>query len=107
SFVRNGALLNDTDKELLRSIDEQLSILSVNFSQNVLQETNNYTLHITHEQDLNGLPDSIIAMAKNDAIERQLEGWVFTLQYPSITPFLKFAKNRALRKEIHLAASKR
>lgn len=107
SFVRNGALLNEEQQSQLCSIDEQLSVLKVTFSQNVLTETNAYTLHITNEKDLDGLPDSVKAMARQEAQERKMEGWVFMLQYPSITPFLKFAKNRALRKEIHLAAGKK
>jgi peptidyl-dipeptidase Dcp len=107
SFVRNGALLSETDKERLRNIDQELSMLSVQFSQNVLAETNSYYLHITDEKDLDGLPTSVIEMAKGDAKARNLNGWVFTLQFPSITSFLKYSKNRALRQQLHLASGKK
>lgn len=103
SFVRNGALLNAEQQERLRAIDQELAITGVKFSQNVLQETNAYTLHITDEADLAGLPESIKAMAKAEAAGRSQEGWIFTLQYPSITPFLKYAENRTLRQEIYMA----
>lgn len=102
-FTRNGALLNDSDKEKLREIDAALSVLTVKFAQNVLQETNNYILHIVEEGALEGLPESIKAMAAEEAHQRQMEGWVFTLQYPSFVPFMKFAKNRELREQLYLA----
>ncbi len=102
-FHRNGALLNDEDKARLRNIDQRLAVLSLNFSQNVLQDTNAYKLHLTSDTDLAGLPDSIIAMAAQDARSMNLDGWVFTLQYPSIIPFLKYADNRALREQIYMA----
>ncbi len=107
SFTKNGALLNDEDKEKLREIDRELSTLKVAFNKNVLADTNAYFLHITKEEDLAGLPPSIQTMAKKEAEKRKLEGWVFTLQFPSLTPFLKYANNRVLRQEIHLAAGKR
>ncbi|WP_447641755.1 MULTISPECIES: M3 family metallopeptidase [Chitinophagaceae] len=107
SFTRNGALLSDEDKQKLRIIDKELSGLTVRFSQNVLQETNAYTLHITDEKDLEGLPDSIREMAHEDAEKRELEGWIFTLQFPSMVPFMKFAKNRELRKQMAIASGER
>lgn len=107
SFTRNGALLSDEDKQKLREIDKELSGLTVKFSQNVLQETNAYKLHITDSKDLEGLPESIIEMAKEDAEKRELEGWVFTLQYPSMVPFMKFSKNRELRKQMAIASGER
>lgn len=103
SFTRNGALLNDADKETLRSIDKELAGLKVKFSQNVLQETNAYFLHLASEEDIAGLPESILAQAKAEAEKRQLEGWVITLQYPSLVPFLTYAQNRERRKELHWA----
>lgn len=103
SFTRNGALLNDADKEKLRAIDKELAALKVKFSQNVLQETNAYFLHITDEKEMEGIPDSIKTQAKEEAIKRKLEGWVFTLQYPSLVPFLTYAANRDRRKELHMA----
>ncbi|MFA6059737.1 MAG: M3 family metallopeptidase [Taibaiella sp.] len=103
SFTRNGALLNDEDKEKLRAIDKELAALKVKFSQNVLQETNAYFLHITDEKEMEGIPDSIRTQAKEEATKRKLEGWVFTLQYPSLVPFLTYAANRERRKELHMA----
>lgn len=103
SFTRNGALLHDNDKEKLRSIDKELSSLKVRFSQNVLQETNAYFMHLTNEAELEGIPDSIKQQATDEAAKRKLEGWVFTLQYPSLIPFLTYAKSRERRKELHLA----
>lgn len=106
-FTRNGALLSDEDKDKLREIDKELSGLTVRFSQNVLQETNAYSLHLTDEKDLEGIPASIREMAKDEAEKRKLEGWVFTLQFPSLVPFLKFAHNRKLREEISRASGQR
>src|SRR5690554_3355857 len=106
-FVRNGALLSDADKEKLREIDTQLSILSLQFNENVLAETNAYRLHITNENDLDGLPEGAIEAAKNLAQQEEKEGWIFTLDYPSYLPFVTYAKNRQLRKEITIAAGKK
>src|SRR5690606_20523237 len=88
-FARNGALLSDADKEKLRDIDKQLATLTMKFSQHVLQETNAYHLHVPEEGQLAGLPDSIRAAAKAEAEKRELEGWVFTLHFPSYVPFMK------------------
>lgn len=107
SFTRNGALLNDADKETLRAIDKELAGLKVKFSQNVLQETNAFIMHITNENELEGIPDSIKAQAKEEAVKRKLEGWVITLQYPSLVPFLTYAKNRERRKELYIANGKK
>lgn len=106
-FTRNGALLNEADKEKLRTIDKELAALKVKFSQNVLQETNAYFLHLIDEKELEGIPGSIKAQAKEEATRRKLDGWVFTLQYPSIIPFLTYAANRERRKEIYLANGKK
>jgi peptidyl-dipeptidase Dcp len=103
SFTRNGALLSETDKEQLRAIDKELAALKVKFSQNVLAETNAYFLHLTDESDIAGLPESIRQQAKQEAEKRQLEGWVITLQYPSLVPFLTYAANRERRRELYLA----
>lgn len=107
SFTRNGALLTDAQKERLRTIDKELSTLKVKFSQNVLHETNSYILHITSEDDLKGLPESAKNAAKEEAIKRGLIGWVFTLQFPSMIPFMKYAANRKLRKELYLASARK
>ena len=106
-FVRNGALLNDDQKTKLREIDAQLSVLSLKFNENVLAETNAYQLHITNEDDLAGLPDGVIEAAKNLAEQQEKQGWIFTLDYPSYLPFVTYAKNRELRKEIAIANGKK
>lgn len=106
-FVRNGALLNDDQKTELREIDAQLSVLSLQFNENVLAETNVYQLHITNEEDLAGLPDGVIEAAKNLAEQQEKQGWIFTLDYPSYLPFVTYAKNRELRKEIAIANGKK
>jgi len=101
-FVRNGALLNPDDQEILKKLNTELSVLTVKFSQNVLAETNDFKLVIDDEADLKGLPESVIttaaAMAKADSLEGK---WVFTTQKPSMLPFLQFAENRDLRKKLY------
>ena len=106
-FVRNGALLNEEDQAKLREMDAQLAVLSLKFNENVLAETNAYKLHITNEKDLKGLPEGTIEAAKNQAEQQGLEGYVFTLDYPSYIPFVTYAENRELRKEIALANGKK
>lgn len=106
-FVRNGALLNEKDQAKLREIDAQLAVLSLKFNENVLAETNAYQLHITNEIDLEGLPGGAVEAAKNQAEQRGLEGYVFTLDYPSYIPFVTYAENRELRKEIAVANGKK
>ena len=105
-FVRNGALLNDDQKQKLRNIDVELSKLSLQFGDHVLAETNKYALVIDNENDLKGLPDYAIEQAAQDAIDKGHEGkWVITLDYPSYVPFMTYAANRALRKELSIAFS--
>ena len=106
-FVRSGALLNDEDKEKLKKISMDLSLKSLQFGQNVLASTNNYFKHITNKEDLTGIPDAILEQYAEEAKERNLEGWVVTLQYPSYIPFMTYAENRELRKEIALANGKK
>ncbi|MFB2120837.1 M3 family metallopeptidase [Parapedobacter sp. 2B3] len=106
-FARNGALLSTENKEKLRDIDKQLATLTMKFSQHVLQETNAYHLHVQEASQLAGLPDSILAAAKAEAEKRDLEGWVFTLHFPSYVPFMKYAANRALREELYRASATR
>jgi peptidyl-dipeptidase Dcp len=103
SFARNGALLNKDQKNQLRKIDEELSLLTLKFNQNVLAETNNYELHITEENRLAGIPENAIDVAAKLAKSKNKEGWIFTLQYPSYQPVITYAKDRELRKEISLA----
>lgn len=108
SFVRSGAGLSKNDKEKLRKINSKMSVLSLKFGQNLLAETNDYQLIIDHHEDLAGLPEELIASASAKAKEAGLEGkWVFTLQNPSVMPFLQYADNRALRKEIWEAYKQR
>lgn len=107
SFTRNGALLTAIEKERLRTIDMELSTLKVKFSQNVLQETNDYSLHLTVIEQLEGIPTSLVTAAKEEALKRGQEGWIFTLQHPSFVPFMKYATHRELRKEIYLASTRK
>ncbi len=106
-FSRNGALLNEEDKLKLREIDTELAKLKLTFGENVLAETNNYQLHVTNETDLKGLPDGAKEMAASLAKSKNLEGWVFTLDFPSYLPFVTYVENRELRKEIAIAAGKK
>ena len=107
SFSRNGALLSEEKKSKLREIDTELAKLKLTFSENVLAETNNYQLHITNEADLKGLPEGTIEAAKALAKSKELEGRIFTLDHPSYLPFVTYAENRELRKEIAIAAGKK
>jgi peptidyl-dipeptidase Dcp len=107
SFSRNGALLSDDKKTLLREIDTELSKLKLTYGENILFETNNYQLHITTEEDLKGLPEGTLEAAKALAKSKDLEGWIFTLDHPSYLPFVTYAENRELRKEITVAAGKK
>ncbi|QDH79778.1 M3 family metallopeptidase [Echinicola soli] len=104
SFVRNGANLSEEDKLTLREIDRELSQKSLAFGENVLAETNKYELVVENEPDLSGLPAGIKEAAAQTAIEKGKEGkWVFTLAFPSYVPFMTYADNRELRKELFLA----
>lgn len=103
-FVRNGALLNDLQKEKLRKIDTELAVVKLKYGENVLAETNAYQLHILAEADLKGLPEGTIEAAKDLAESQGKEGWIFTLDYPSYIPFVTYADNRKLRQEISIAA---
>ncbi len=107
SFARNGALLTEDKKSRLREIDTELAKLKLTFGENVLAETNNYQLHITNEADLKGLPEGAIEMARALAKSKEMEGWIFTLDFPSYLPFVTYADNRELRKEITIAAGKK
>jgi len=106
-FSRNGALLSEEDKLKLREIDTELAKLKLTYGENVLAETNNYQLHITNEEDLKGLPDGAKEMAASLAKSKELEGWVFTLDFPSYLPFVTYVENRELRKELAIAAGKK
>jgi peptidyl-dipeptidase Dcp len=103
-FTRNGALLDEAQKQKLREIDLQISHLSQKFGQNVLTENNNYTLVISDKADLAGLPESIIASAENKDNPNE---WIFDLSYPSYIPFMQYADNRELRKKLFRAYNTR
>ncbi len=107
SFVRGGANLSDEDKALYSKWSEELSLASLQFSKNVLAATNAYTLHITDEADLAGLPEFVRTMAAETASEKGLEGWAFTLDAPSYSPFLKYSTVRNLRQDIWTAYNTR
>lgn len=107
SFSRNGALLPEDKKARLREIDTELAKLKLTYGENVLAETNNYQLHITDELQLKGLPEGTIEAAASLAKSKNLEGWVFTLDYPSYIPFVTYADNRELRKELAIANGKK
>lgn len=103
-FVRNGAALPKEKRERLKEINSKLSSLTLEFGQNVMKEVNSYTLVIDNEEDLSGLSKSVINNAAEKAKEEELEGkWVFTLQNPSVMPFLHNADNRELRKKMQQA----
>jgi len=103
SFVRNGANLNKEDQDSLKKMNQRLSVLTVNYSQNVLDETNNYKLFV-EKDDLAGLPESVIATAAEAAKAAGQEGkWAFTTQRPSIFPFITYSEDRDLRREIYNA----
>ncbi len=103
SFKRNGALLAEDQKERLRAIDTRLSTLSLTFGERVLAESNEYTLYITDQDRLQGLPDSLLEAAAQRARQDSLEGWVFTLDYPMYIPFMKYAADREMREELSRA----
>ena len=101
-FVRSGALLDEAGKDRLRKRTEEASMLSLQFSQNVLKENKAYTLHITDEQQLDGLPNTAREAAHEAAKEHGLKGWVFTLDAPSYGPFMMYSTQRELRKELYM-----
>ena len=107
SFIRNGANLDTASKEKLRVIDTQLGKLSLTFGEHVLADTQAFSLHIEKEEDLSGLPPSVIEMAAEEASRRDKKGWVFTLDYPSYIPFMTYAENRELRKKLSIAFGQR
>ena len=104
-FVRGGALLNEEEKTQLRKLSEEASMLSLQFSQNVLKERKSFTLHLTDENDLDGLPERVCETARQEAQERGLTGWVFTLDSPSYGPFIKYSTRRDLRQQMYMASN--
>ena len=106
-FVRCGANLNPEEKELYSKWSEELSLASLQFSKNVLAATNAYVLHITDSADLAGLPEYVKTMGAETAKEKELEGWAYTLAYPSFGPFMKYSENRELRRQMWTAYNTR
>lgn len=108
SFSRNGANLDEAGKEKLRKIDEELSKLSLKFSENVRNATNDFVLLLDNEKDLEGIPESIVQSARETAKEKGHDGfWCFTLEYPSYVPFMQYCKNRELRQKMSEAFGSR
>lgn len=103
SFIRSGANLEGEDKEKYRALTTELSLLTLQFGENNLKETNDYKLVLTDKAQLAGLPQSIIDAAAETAQEKGVEGWVFTLQAPSYGPFMMYADNRDLRRQLYMA----
>lgn len=107
SFVRNGALLNAAGKTKLRELDARLAVLGQQYGDNVLAATQAFTLHLTEESQLKGLPESVVEAAAATAKERNKDGWMFTLDQPSYLPFLKFSERRELREKMWRASQTR
>lgn len=103
SFSRNGANLNDEDKAVYSKYMEELSLLTLQFGKNVLASTNAFQMHLTDENDLEGLPDYLRDLGAMTAKERGLEGWVFTLDYPSYSPFMQNSSRPDLRRKMYMA----
>ena len=102
-FVRSGALLDEKGKERLRQLTEEASMLSLQFSQNLLKENKAFNLHITNEAQLDGLPETAREAAALTAKEMGQQGWVFTLDMPSYSPFMTYSTQRELRKQLYMA----
>ena len=102
-FVRSGALLDEAGKARLRQLTEEASMLSLQFSQNLLKENKAFQLHITDEAQLDGLPETAREAAALTAQEQGLQGWVFTLDFPSYSPFMTYSTQRELRKKMYMA----
>ena len=102
-FVRSGALLDAAGKERLRQLTEEAAMLGLQFSQNVLKENKAFTLHITDEAQLDGLPETAREAAAHEAKEQGKEGWMFTLDFPSYSPFMTYSTQRELRRQMYMA----
>ena len=102
-FVNSGANLNDKDKARLRKITGKLDVLELQFDENHRKDLNDWILHLTDEDDLKGLPQSSKDNGRQEAKDRKMDGWVFTLQAPSYGPFMQWADNRELRRQMYMA----
>lgn len=108
SFIRNGALLTGKDRESISKINEELSLLTIQFGQNTLAEVNEFQLVVDNSEELKGLSDDLIAAAVDAAKGANMEGkWLFSLQNPSVIPFLQYSENRPLRKKLWNAMQKK
>ncbi len=107
NFIHGGASLGDRQRELFRKINEELSVLHLQFEENVLEETNAFMLHLTSADDLTGLPADLVSAAEAEAARKDLEGWVFTLRLPSYIPFMQYSARRDLREKMFRAYSSR
>lgn len=107
SFARNGANLNDEDKKKYAELSEKISLLTLQFGKNALGATNAFVLNVKDSSKLEGMPQYILSSGKECAEEKGMEGWAFTLQAPSYGPFMKFCKDRDLRKELYMAYNTR
>lgn len=103
AFERSGATLDDKGKKRFREISSELSVLTTQFSQNHLHDTNSFQLHLTEREQVDGLPESQLKQASKEASDRGLQGWVITLKAPSYVPFMTYADNRALREQLYRA----
>ena len=103
SFERNGATLPEDKKVLFRQLMQELSMLTLQFQQNELKDTNEFSLHVTSAEELKGLPDTALEAAAQAAREAGKEGWLFTLHAPSFTPFMMYCENRELRRRMYMA----
>ena len=107
SFIRNGALLNEKNKKRLRLIDKKLSLLGLEFGENLLSDSKIFYINIINEKKLLGIPLTSIELARDKAKLMNKSGWVFSLDYPSYIPFMKFCEDRDLRKKMSIAFGKR
>ncbi|MBN2864049.1 MAG: M3 family peptidase, partial [Bacteroidales bacterium] len=107
NFMVGGAGLKNENKSRFRKISEELSLLSVKFEENILEDTNSYELHLTDINDLAGLPEGTVEMSSMEAQNRGKEGWIFTLHAPSYVPFMKYSQRRDLREKIYKAYTSR
>ena len=103
SFERNGATLPEDKKVRFRQLMQELGMLTLQFQQNELKDTNEFSLHVTSAEELKGLPDTALEAAAQEAREAGKEGWLFTLHAPSFTPFMMYCENRELRRRMYMA----
>lgn len=107
SFIRNGANLNEKDQTKIRSIDQELAQLSLTFGEHGLAEMNDFEMHIEDRERLSGLPDGVVRSAHKKAQEKDKDGYLLTLDFPTYLPVMKYAVDREIRKEMALAFGSR